>query len=154
MEDRNCPVCAEVLPGNCFRKNESSCAWCSYSDMAKRAAARYRDKTKTGHKHDVVISKDEFVSWYCGQEDCCAYCGITFAELKVLRIQRAWGYVISWDIDRIDSALPYQQDNLVLSCFVCNLAKGNHLSHAETKVIGEAVRKVWDARLASRRAVP
>jgi hypothetical protein len=55
---------------------------------------------------------------------------------------------VSWDVDRIDSSRPYEPGNLALSCFVCNMAKGDMLSAAEARIVGEAVGRVWRARLA------
>jgi hypothetical protein len=95
----------------------------------------------------VKISLDDFVAWYKDQSDCCAYCGLSFAELKKLRIKRRGGYCVAWDIDRIDSSRDYEPGNLALSCFVCNMAKGDMLSSAEARIIGQAVRQVWMARL-------
>jgi hypothetical protein len=117
--------------------------------MAKRAAARYRDKRKLV-KERLNIGLAEFVAWYKAQDDCCAYCGLTFAELKKLQIRRGGGYCVSWDVDRLDSSRPYEVGNLALSCFVCNMAKGDILSPGEAREIGEVVRKVWRARLSAK----
>lgn len=95
----------------------------------------------------LQISKDDFVAWYERQDDRCAYCGLTFADLKRLQIKRGGGYCISWDIDRIDSRLPYQEGNLALSCFVCNMAKGDQLTEAEAKIVGRSIASVWRNRL-------
>jgi 5-methylcytosine-specific restriction endonuclease McrA len=119
------------------------CVWCEWASMGKRAAYRFGDKVKLAERHpaagrrEVRISKDDFVNWYKSQPDCGAYCGLTFAELKRLKIKRGGCYV-SWDIDRVDSARPYERDNLALSCFVCNSAKGEILSEAESRIIGGA----------------
>ena len=95
----------------------------------------------------MAISKDMFVKWYEEQDDCCAYCGLTFDQLKELKIRRRGGYVVAWDIDRIDSSRPYELGNLALACFVCNMAKGDVLSASEARVVGQAVREVWNGRL-------
>jgi len=93
------------------------------------------------------MSRPEFVAWYVDQPDCCAYCGLTIAEAKRLRLRTAGGYFVSWDIDRIDPTRPYEAGNLTLSCFACNTAKGAHLTAEEARIVGEAMRRVWDARL-------
>jgi hypothetical protein len=116
--------------------------------MEKRAKARYADKRK-GAQHRLHIEKAEFVSWYTAQSDECAYCGLTFPELKRLRLRKGKGYCVSWDIDCIEPIKGYSEGNLALSCFVCNMAKGNTLSVQEMKVVGHAVREVWRARLAA-----
>jgi 5-methylcytosine-specific restriction endonuclease McrA len=56
--------------------------------------------------------------------------------------------MVSWDIDRLDPSRGYELDNIVLSCSVCNTAKGAYLTGEEAKVVGKAIRRVWDARLA------
>ena len=69
-------------------------------------------------------------------------------EVKRLRLQRGgFGNFVSWDIDRLNSNKPYRLGNLALSCFVCNMAKGNLMSEAEAKQVGAAVRRVFRARL-------
>ena len=70
----------------------------------------------------------------------------------MLRIRRGGGYCVSWDIDRLDSSRPYEWGNLALSCFVCNMAKGDQLTAAEARVVGQAIRGVWRARLSERPA--
>jgi 5-methylcytosine-specific restriction endonuclease McrA len=120
--------------------------------MHKRAKARYRDKVKPSStaRYRVAISKSSFVRWYEQQPDCCAYCGLTFTELKRLKIKRQGGYCVGWDIDRVVSSRPYELGNLALSCFVCNMAKGDVLSASEGRIIGRAVRKLWNTRLLKR----
>ncbi len=147
MQQRQCPRCRETMSADCFRKGKKECVWCLFASMRKRAIARNRDKVKLARSR-VNISESMFVGWYEQQPDCCAYCGLTFAELKRLKIRRGGGYCVAWDIDRIDSSQPYELGNLALSCFVCNMAKGDMLSGAEARIIGQAVREVWNARLA------
>jgi len=54
---------------------------------------------------------------------------------------------VGWDIDRIDSSGAYELGNLALSCFVCNMAKGDILSADEARIIGAAVKQIWTERL-------
>jgi 5-methylcytosine-specific restriction endonuclease McrA len=150
---RGCPVCLVTLPNDCFRKGANACVWCTFSSMDKRATARYREKRRMV-PHRLALSMEEFLAWYCAQPDSCAYCGLTFSELKELRIRRRGGYWVAWDIDRLDSSRLYEPGNLALSCFVCNTAKGDILSAAEACVIGAAVRGIWDKRLAEVRQRP
>jgi 5-methylcytosine-specific restriction endonuclease McrA len=114
--------------------------------MRRRAKYRYGDIRKL-RKTRLAVGKRQFVDWYVKQGDRCAYCGLTFDQIKQLRIRRAGGYFVAWDIDRIDSSLPYKLRNLALACFVCNMAKGDVLTANEARIIGRAVRKVWHARL-------
>ena len=147
MDALHCAACREAFPPGSFRKHAKTCAWCTYASKTKRAKARYRDKQKAP-KARLNITLDEFVAWYEVQADECAYCGLTFAELKALRIKRGGGYCVAWDIDRLDSARPYEPGNLALSCFVCNMAKGDLLNADEARLIGKTIRGIWRARLA------
>jgi hypothetical protein len=114
--------------------------------MEQRARARWRDIRKRASTR-LDVSLAEFVAWYVEQPDRCTYCGLTMAQAKRLRLRTAGGYFVSWDIDRIDPACPYESGNLALSCFACNTAKGAHLTAQEARIVGEAMRRVWDARL-------
>ncbi len=143
---RTCPNCNETMREDCFRKGAKTCVWCTFASMTKRASARYVDKAKLAT--DLLqIAKCEFIAWYEQQPDCCAYCGLTFDELKRLRIRRRGGYCVAWDIDRVDASRPYIAGNLALSCFVCNMAKGDMLTAEEARTIGKVVRQIWNARL-------
>ena len=95
----------------------------------------------------MTMSKTQFVKWYLSQPDQCAYCGLTFSELKRLRLRRLRGYYVSWDIDRKNPLRPYEKGNLALACFYCNTAKANHLSDEEARTVGNAMRKIYRARL-------
>jgi 5-methylcytosine-specific restriction endonuclease McrA len=145
---RQCPGCELELSEDCYRARARVCVWCSYGDMTKRATARYRDRVKSV-PHRLNVSLTDFVAWYVTQEDQCAYCGLTFEELRRLRVRRVGGYYVSWDVDRVDPKKPYELGNLALSCFVCNMAKGEWLTPEETRTVGMAVRAVWRQRLAS-----
>ena len=147
MQKRNCPCCSETLCTDCFRTHQKKCVWCEWANPAKRARYRFRDIKKRA-KDKLKIAECEFVCWYTGQRDCCAYCHLTFDELKRLKVKRRRaGYQVSWHVDRLDSSRPYQIGNLALACFVCNMAKGDVLSSDEALVIGRAVRRVWRRRL-------
>ncbi|MEQ3722468.1 hypothetical protein [Alcanivorax sp.] len=155
MQDYKCHRCNEDLPEDAFRKNAKGvCTWCEWSDPEKRAKARYRDKVvadrkRKGSDKRVNISEEKFISWYIGQDDTCHYCGVTLEEIKRLRLKRGmFGYFVSWDIDRKDSSKPYKEGNMVLSCFMCNMAKVSYFTEGEGRLLGQAVRKIIEARLA------
>ena len=157
MSHQKCASCNEELLENAYRKNSKGvCTWCQWAPAEKRAIARYKDKHGADKKRPeddkrLNISQDDFVNWYLSQEDCCYYCGTTMNECKTLRLRRgSFGYFVSWDIDRKDSLKPYEKGNIVLSCFMCNMAKASYFTANETKVIGSSIRKVIKARLASK----
>lgn len=151
-----CVACNEELLEDAFRKNSKGvCTWCQWEPAEKRAIERYKDKLAADKKRleddkRLNISQADFVKWYLSQDDCCYYCGTTMPECKALKLKRgSFGYFVSWDIDRKDSLKPYEQGNIVLSCFMCNMAKASYFSAEETKVIGSSIRKVVKARLAA-----
>jgi len=153
MPYRRCQSCQVQMPADGFRKGQSVCVWCQFGSMEKRSKARYADKRRQyadkrrQSTKSITLTKEEFVNWYCRQKDECTYCGVTFSELKQLKLKNSGGYYVSWDIDRIDSSRPYEKGNLALSCFLCNTAKGNHLSGEEAKIVGSAIRKILRAKL-------
>lgn len=81
----------------------------------------------------------------------CAYCDITKKDIEELarieklykKSERGW----SFEIDRINSNLEYSKDNCVLSCYWCNNAKTDEFNFIEFKLIGQAIKKVWERRL-------
>ena len=154
MTSRLCTVCEEHLPADAFRKGSNdTCTWCQWNDPGQRARARYGDKLKADKKRAegdkrLYASESEFVDWYCSQDDCCHYCGLTRLEAKSLRLKRgSFGYFVSWDIDRVDSSRPYELGNMVLSCFMCNMAKAGYFSEDEALLLGAAVRTIINRRL-------
>src|SRR3954471_21348834 len=101
-EQRRCPRCGDQLALGCFRSDANICSWCAWSDVEKRAKARWGDIHKRAPTR-LSISRPQFVKWYAKQRDCCAYCGLTMAEAKQLRLRTARGYFVSWDIDKIEA---------------------------------------------------
>lgn len=152
LDKRDCPVCQRSRPADSFRKGAKLCRWCQWKVPRNRARARYRDLLKGAGKSrkPVTITLEEFIEWYEGQSDSCYYCGVTFDELAELHICRAGGYYAGWDIDRKDSSRGYESGNLVLSCFLCNMAKGDVLNVEEARIIGNAVQQIWKQRLADK----
>ncbi len=146
METRTCIKCDLEHPADCFRKNRKDCVWCQFEDPSFRAKHRFRDKLKA-KRWAVDFDEEGFVEWYCNEPDQCHYCGTTFEDLRRLRLRRFKGRYVSWDIDRIDSFKPYALGNVVLSCFICNTAKGNWFDEAEARRVGQAVRANLQARL-------
>ena len=162
MKQVRCPTCREMLPPDAFRKSgKGACKWCEWESSEKRAHARFGDKLRadkvarrasvqngTEFSPRLAIDEAAFVAWYCAQPDCCHYCRLTMLEVKKLRLRRGgFGYFVSWDIDRVDSSKPYEAGNLALSCFVCNMAKGNLFTAAEARLLGKTVSKVFKQRL-------
>jgi hypothetical protein len=73
----------------------------------------------------VSLTYDEFVSFT--KETKCHYCWapITWYEFNAGRAGRSQAY----NLDRKNSLLGYEKDNLVVCCTACNFAKGNLYDH-------------------------
>lgn len=140
-----CKKCLQEFEDDCFRKGQDICVWCQFKDPENRAGHRFNDKKK--EKRWKIKTKKEFVDWYLEQDDECYYCGITFDDLRSLRLNRFRGKYVSWDIDRKNNCKPYTVDNIVLSCFLCNTVKGSVLNENETKKIGKAIGMVYKDKL-------
>ena len=90
--------------------------------------------------YETVLSQNE-----------CDYCGITEKEIQELaskhqlfkKNERGW----KLEMDRKNSNFEYSKTNCVMSCYWCNNAKTDEFTHKEFKIIGKAIRKVWEERL-------
>ena len=163
-----CTECKNLYPPEAFRQgSKGRCVWCQWQSAEARARARYNDKRKSDVKRKLnaaksglefvphlIISEAAFMKWYLEQPDNCYYCGITTKQLRELQLKRgAFGYSVSWDIDRKDPARFYEKGNLALSCFMCNMAKGSYFTEVEALKLGKAVKSIMKARLAVVRKI-
>ncbi len=86
------------------------------------------------------------------EQEHCYYCGITKAQIEALadkhqlrkKKDRGWNL----EVDRLNSNYEYTPENTVLCCYWCNNAKTDEFTPKEFKVIGQAIREVWQKRLA------
>jgi len=97
---------------------------------------------KNRGRKDFSLEKKEFIEWYDRQEKKCSYCGLTIEEINKLPspFDRKNGKM-KFSIDRKDSNLGYEINNITLSCFTCNTIKNNFLSFDDMKKIGEIILK-------------
>ena len=89
------------------------------------------------------ISKKDFVKWYQKQKKRCYYCEILEEEIKPFK---CWKKINRLQIDRKDNNKPYQKDNIVLACPVCNFIKGNYFTFEEMLVIGKVIRQIKEKK--------
>lgn len=143
----------------------SGCAACGesplaarrrYCDDCQRSRALYNTTrsnlasgfNRTGPAPELRMDIDEFCRWRKAQEQICHYCGIRESDLPKVRmksqIQRD---VRTMGVDRLDSAIGYQADNLAPCCFVCNQIKGNRFSAEEMRLVAPGIAAVWSGRL-------
>lgn len=103
-----------------------------------------------GRTPRLLITEAEFLDWCRQSERRCAYCSIGEVELARIGLKTQIGRdLAALGIDRVANAGDYTLSNIALCCFACNKAKGNVFTSAEMKVIGEAIARVWDTRLAA-----
>jgi hypothetical protein len=101
----------------------------------------------------TIFSEAEFASRIGSKE--CYYCQITVDEINQLvdlgnlnkKKDRGW----KLEIDRLDSNLEYTFENTVMCCYWCNNAKTDEFTPTEFKIIGKAIREVWNQRLRGNR---
>lgn len=115
------------------------------------------DKLKLGHKnwrltpsgqysylkrskHEVGFTKNEFLEWYSEQSKQCTYCCRTIEEVKMVD-DGLLLYSNQLSIDRKDNEKGYVPNNIVLSCFRCNLIKGNFFTYEQMIRVGELVKE-------------
>ena len=87
--------------------------------------------------------------WRRSQELKCEYCGIEEKRLAELQL-RIWRdlRLETLGIDRIAGG-DYRLGNIALCCVICNFTKRDVFTAEEMKkVLGPAIRVIWDARLA------
>jgi 5-methylcytosine-specific restriction endonuclease McrA len=107
-------------------------------------------KTKTTGG-GVGFTRDEFVAWKraSGERRRCTYCGIDSDHLYALNIlnPRNKNRYEVIGVDRIDNGKPYELDNLVPYCPLCNQIKSQLLTFTEMQTLGTHLRALWEARL-------
>lgn len=158
-----CGKCHQSLPFSFFFKNKcrkppysSYCRKCHTKDTTSRAkrngnvsrSAFYSLKSGTKRRGiHLGMSQDEFCKWYDSCEQVCHYCGIT--QKKMVEISwgadfRFSGEYARMSVDRKDSLVGYVEENLVLSCMVCNIVKGMFLSYGDMLLVGKnIIRPKW-----------
>ncbi len=95
-------------------------------------------------KWPLVISLDEFVTWYTKTPHICFYCDIPENLAKKIEIFSRHGQFGRLSIDRVNSKLGYEAGNLVLACYLCNAIKQNVLSASEMREIGQRfIKPKW-----------
>lgn len=78
----------------------------------------------------------------------CHYCGIPEDNFRSV-----WGTFYGTgrrgtrlEIDRKDCNGPYETDNYVLACALCNMAKTDKFTHEEFLKIGKVINRIWRNR--------
>lgn len=114
-----------------------------YTKLKSQELAKKKLGRKFTEKHQVLITKEDFLEWYNSQEKKCFYCGIQ--EKEMLLTNDSYNKKIKrMTIDRMDSEKPYVIGNLALACLRCNHIKGNFFTAQEMVEIGKLfISKKW-----------
>lgn len=78
------------------------------------------------HGFEMSMNRMEYTQWRRSQDRKCFYCGIAEKDVHKLEARGSQGnkpYVESLGTDRWDSSRPYEIDNIVLACQLCNQMK-------------------------------
>lgn len=101
----------------------------------KESQKYYRIKSRAkANKIDFEIDLVEFEKWHNDQPKVCRYCQIEECVLNDHPDKKQKNLTI----DRKDSEIGYQIDNLCLACFRCNNAKSNFFTFEEWSHIAES----------------
>jgi hypothetical protein len=104
-----------------MNKDKALARWYQYQLRARKMELNY-------------CTKEEFSKFWHGNEKKCCYCGIPEHLIKEaypnIRIK-----VIT--VDRKDSSVGYEIDNICFACFPCNMIKSFFLSHEQMKEVGQ-----------------
>lgn len=89
-------------------------------------------------KHDVSISREQFMAWWSETEKVCVYCGIN-KEQQRLVFERMGRSVrdVELQIDRKDSSQGYSIRNICLACRICNEHKRDFFSCEQFRRIAQ-----------------
>jgi 5-methylcytosine-specific restriction endonuclease McrA len=136
-------------------------------DATKKPQRLYTAWTQ---KKKVLISKPDqeykkkwkdFYSWYVTQEErngykTCCYCGISEDKLEVYfnlnneqyaQARQRGKYL---EIERVETSNGknrYTDENMRLSCYICNNAKSDFLSAGDFKPIAHGIHNFWKEKV-------
>ena len=114
--------------------------WKRYSGSPKGIYA----SLKSNPKKSVGITQKDFIDWYNITEKKCFYCGINEEDWGICgdsltkRTKRL-------TIDRLKPKESYNKNNIVFSCFRCNLIKSDFFTPKEMKELAKKyVKTKWN----------
>ena len=145
---KHCKRCDRTLPIEGFHKHKNSkdghafyCKECmsEYGKKYRKTPQGMYSTTKGSvnfyNNTTLEISREDYYNWHNSQEKKCVYCGIPEDDL----IHMGNYYYEKCDrltVDRKDNSVGYKEGNIVLSCYRCNMTKGDVFSFDEMVEIG------------------
>ena len=141
-----CKIC------KCDEVWSNQAIYCQTCKISALKFSQLKHNSSSGYaRHEeveIVISKQDFCVWRKKQRQVCYYCRIPEELLQEAGFKSQIQEPLLWiGVDRKDSELGYEEDNLVPCCFVCNQIKGNRFNEIEMQYIGRAIKAVWKSRV-------
>lgn len=151
------PPCKECISktGSAYREVNKGVIASRNKAWVQRNAKKIRDQHRAyrstpagawnafmGHrrkgKHDVSVSREQFMAWWSGTEKVCVYCGINKEQQRLVfeRVGRAVRDV-ELQIDRKDSSQGYSLGNICFACRICNEHKRDFFSYEQFRRIAQ-----------------
>ena len=109
-----------------YQKQYRKTIACKYSVLKSRAKQR---------GIAFCIDKTEFFNWFAKQQQKCIYCGVD-TTMGLGQNRKTW-----LTIDRMDNDKSYILDNIVISCYRCNILKADDISYKTMIKIGQLITK-------------
>jgi len=141
MKTKQCSKCKQVKPASGFGKNKKHStgynSWCKqcvresskrYAQTPRGIYAGLKSRMNFYHTKPVIISKEEFITWYNETPNICAYCDIPENLLEKL-IDTHNNARTRLTIDCKDNDAGYIKGNIVFACNRCNNTKNNFFDY-------------------------
>lgn len=118
-----------------------SCAQSKPKPSRRKRPYEYRYNCLVNRgRHPVNISYEQFLEFTKIRE--CHYCGVDVDWGEPFGKGRS----TACNLDRKDNTLPYELDNVVVSCRRCNYGKNDFFSYSEWLELGSVIRSWRDSR--------
>ena len=153
MSTKQCSKCKKTKPFTEFNQsNPTSSGYNSWCKQCSREASKRHSETPSGiysttkgsvnyyHNTTVDISREDFIVWYNSQIKICGYCDIPEDKLNLLGNYYA-DKCNRLTVDRMNNDFGYREDNMVMSCYRCNMTKGDVFTYEEFREIEQKYLK-------------
>jgi hypothetical protein len=106
-----------------------------YRTNAEGAWSQFSSHKMRG-KHELTITRDQFLQWWDATPKVCDYCGCNSDQQNVVLVHLGYSARSNrLHIDRKNSSLGYSLDNICFACRICNEHKKDFFTHAQFQLI-------------------